>query len=182
MINYIVRYLLKLRRFFAIIKMKTIIKINKYKGVQIGENCRFTGIPDFGSEPYLIRLGNNVTITSGVEFYTHDGGINVLKHLYNINNINKFGSIIVGDNCFLGANSIILPNVTIGSNSIIGAGSVVTKDIPPNSVYAGNPAKFICSIEEYLKKCTSSSIDFKENISKEKQLKNFFFVESDLKD
>ncbi len=182
MINYIFRYLLKLRRFLAIIKMKTIIKINKYKGVRIGKNCRFTGVPNFGSEPYLIRLGNNVTISYGVKFYTHDGGINVLKHKYNISDINKFGNIIIDDNCFLGANSIILPNVTIGPNSIIGAGSVVTKNIPPNSVYAGNPAKFICTIEEYLKKCKSSSIDFNKNISKENQLKSFFFDKSHLKD
>lgn len=60
--------------------------------------------------------------------------------------------IEIGDNVFIGAGSIILPNVTIGDNVIIGAGSVVTKDIMSNSVVAGNPACRICSLDAYLEK------------------------------
>ena len=56
--------------------------------------------------------------------------------------------ITISDNCFIGCHSIILPGVTIGSNSIVGAGSVVTKDIGPNQVWAGNPARFIESIDD----------------------------------
>lgn len=70
-----------------------------------------------------------------------------------IPNLNIFGKIEIKDKCFIGINSIILPNVTIGPNSVIGAGSVVTKDVPPNTVVAGVPAKVICSLEHYKEKC-----------------------------
>lgn len=57
----------------------------------------------------------------------------------------------IGKNCFIGARSIILPGVTIGDNCVIGSGAVVTKDIPPNSAAAGNPAQVIRSGIETLK-------------------------------
>jgi len=63
---------------------------------------------------------------------------------------NRFGKIIIKDNCFIGVSSVILPGVTIGPDSIVGAGSVVNKDIPPNMVYAGVPAQMICTLEEYI--------------------------------
>ena len=64
----------------------------------------------------------------------------------------KVGIVQIGSNVFIGANAIVLPNVRIGDNVVIGAGSVVTGDIPANSVYAGNPTRFICSFDEYRKK------------------------------
>lgn len=60
---------------------------------------------------------------------------------------------IIGDNVFIGINSIILSGSNIGNNVIIGAGSVVSGRIPDNEVWGGNPAKFICSLDEYYKKC-----------------------------
>lgn len=118
-------------------------------GVQIGENCRLIGLEDttFGSEPYLIKIGNHVTITSGVRFITHDGGVWIFRE--SEPNIDVVAPITVGDNVFIGMNSIILPGVEIGSNCVIGAGSVVTKNIPPNQVAAGVPTKCIKTIEEY---------------------------------
>ena len=65
-------------------------------------------------------------------------------------NYTKIGRVNIGNNVFIGAESVVLPNVTIGDNVVIGANSTVTKDIPSNSVYAGNPAKFICTIDEYI--------------------------------
>ena len=65
----------------------------------------------------------------------------------------RYGKIEIKDNCFIGANSTILPNVTIGPNSIVGAGSLVRSNIEPNSVYAGVPARRICSLDEYAEKC-----------------------------
>lgn len=53
----------------------------------------------------------------------------------------RFGSIHVGENCFLGAKSIIMPGITIGDNSIIAAGAVVTKDVPPNEIWGGTGKK-----------------------------------------
>ena len=64
----------------------------------------------------------------------------------------RYGPIVVHDNCMIGINSIILLDVEIGPNSIVGAGSIVTRDVPPNTVYAGNPAKYIESYDEYLEK------------------------------
>lgn len=58
----------------------------------------------------------------------------------------------IGDDVFLGAAAIVLAGVTRGNRVIIGAGSVVAKDVPDNSVVAGNPARVICTVDEYLKK------------------------------
>ncbi len=83
---------------------------------------------------------------------THDGAKWVLEQNREFEGT-KFGPITIHDNSFIGVNSIIMPNVIIGPNSIVGAGSVVTKNVPPNTVYAGNPARHICTYEEYLEKC-----------------------------
>lgn len=120
-------------------------------GVKIGKNCRIYSCK-FGSEPYLISIGNNCEITSGVIFITHDGATWVFREEKKFTGT-KYGPIIIRENCMVGMNTIILPNVEIGPNSIVGAGSVVTKDIPSNSVYGGNPAKFICTIDQYLENC-----------------------------
>ncbi|MHD0445124.1 acyltransferase [Staphylococcus cohnii] len=123
-------------------------KIKKL-GVQIGNDCRFLSVDKstFGSEPYLIKIGNHVTITSGVKFATHDGGVWVFRKKHP--EIDSFGRIFIGNNVFIGINSIILPGVTIGNNVVVGAGSVVTKDVPDNVVIGGNPAKEIKSIKTY---------------------------------
>ena len=129
----------------------------KYLDVKIGENVRFTGKRiSFGSEPYLVEIGNNVTITSGVIFETHDGGVGVFRKEFP--NINIFGKIKIGINVFIGHRVIIMPGIIVGDNVVIGAGSIVTKDVPNNVVIAGVPAKTIKSIEDYknqaLKKST----------------------------
>ena len=124
-------------------------------GVNIGSDCRIFDC-DFGSEPYLISIGNHCEITAGVTFITHDGATWVFRGKENYNGT-KFGAIKIHDNCFIGMNSTILPCVEIGPNSIIGAGSVVTKKVLPNSVYAGNPARLICSIDDYFKSCMSKN-------------------------
>ena len=72
----------------------------------------------------------------------------------------RYGKIVVGDNSFIGLNVTILPNVTIGENSVIGACSLVCKDVEPNSVYAGVPARRICSIEEYAEKCLRETPEY----------------------
>lgn len=116
----------------------------KKMGLSVGENFN----PQLGfeldpSHCWLIEIGDNVTFGPHVQVLAHDAST------YNILGYTKLGRVWIGDNVFIGARSIILPNVKIGDNSIIGAGSVVTHNVPKNVVYAGNPAKMISTLEEY---------------------------------
>lgn len=122
----------------------------KMLNLKIGKNCEIHGNVYFGSEPWLIEIGDNVRLTDNVRFITHDGGVWVLRNLSNdFKKANIFGKIKVGNNVHIGINTIILPNVSIGNNCIIGVSSVVTKDIPDYSVAAGVPCKVIKTIDEY---------------------------------
>jgi len=119
------------------------------QGAVVGDQNRIM-IRSLGNDPFLVRIGNHCSISSGVQFEAHDGGGWIFSE--EIPSLQRFGKIEVKDNCYIGVNCIILPGVTIGPNSIIGAGSVVTKDVPPDVVVGGNPAKVIKPIEEYRKK------------------------------
>jgi len=155
-------------------------------GCKIGENT-LLDIVNLGSEPYLVEIGNNCHITYNVSFITHDGATWVIKRKFGFKGT-KYGKIIIRDNVYIGNHCIILPNVEIGPNCVIGTGSVVTKSVPSDSVFAGNPAKFICSIEEYYQKCLKNKgnlqnsnfwDDYQEyektgKISKRQILTNFF--------
>lgn len=135
------------------------IKYLRKIGVKIGKNCSlYNSINNYSTEPYLITIGNNVTITSGVQLLTHDGGMRVLCNAGLVEKADKFGCINIGNNVFIGLNAIILPGVNIGDN-VVGTYSVVTKNLDSNGVYAGNPARYICSIEEYYNK-NKDKIDF----------------------
>ena len=117
------------------------------KGVVVGERCRIY-IRSWGSEPFLVNIGDDVTVTSGVKFITHDGSTCLVKDEHG-KRYQKFAPITVGSRVFIGVNTIIMPGVTIGSDVVIGAGSVVTKDISDNSVAIGVPAKVVSSFEDY---------------------------------
>jgi acetyltransferase-like isoleucine patch superfamily enzyme len=140
------RIRLKIRLFFADSEQKSNIFRNVY-GIKIGKNVRFTGMPKWGSEPYLIEIGDDVTITQNVVFHTHDGGVGLFRKEYP--GINVFGRIKVGNNVFIGSNTIIMPGVTIGNNVVIAAGSVVTRDVGDSIVVGGVPAKKIKTFAEY---------------------------------
>ena len=113
------------------------IKYARYLGVKVGNNCRFVDNPAWGTEPYLISIGNHVLISGKVTFLTHDGSTWVFREEGPYKDTYKFGPITVGNNCFIGLNSTILPNVEIGDNSIIAAGSMVTKSVPTGEVWGG---------------------------------------------
>lgn len=127
----------------------TIAEYFRKQGATIGDNCRIL-IRALGPEPYLIKIGNHVSISSGTKLLTHDGGGWIFTD--EDPTLQRFEKIEIKDNCYIGVDCIILPGVVIGPNSIVGAGSVVTKDVPPNTVVAGNPARVIKTTEEYKEK------------------------------
>lgn len=115
-------------------------------GLIIGENVNldFNGIDSL--YPWLIEIGSDIQFAPGVRILAHDASTQIPLGKA------KIGRVKIGNYVFIGLNSIVLCNTTIGDNVIIGAGSIVTSDIPSNSVYAGNPAKFICTFDEYIEK------------------------------
>ena len=163
-----------MKKFFSFIKrirnyILSWISYEKYarkRGVNIGKNCKLLGRPNFGTEPYLITLGDHVCVGgTGTQFITHEGAHWVLKgkdpekyrHTFG------YGRIVVGNNVYIGARCTILRGVTIGDNVIIGACSLVNKDLESGGVYAGVPAKRICSVEEWSKKFLDAMPEFDLN-------------------
>lgn len=145
-------------------------KIAKIIGVNFGRNCKFNRKINFGSEPYLIKIGDNFYSSTNIQFITHDGSVNVLRNLYEeYKNIDSFLPITIGNNVFVGYGVTILPGTIIGENVIVGAGSVVKGELKDNSVYAGIPAKYICSIEEYVNKHKDKFIQTKHLSAEDKK-------------
>ncbi|MBE6158487.1 MAG: acyltransferase [Firmicutes bacterium] len=140
---------------------KSYIKYLKKHGVTIGDNVTFyepnTNYVDT-QKGFLITIGNNVEITRGVTIITHDYSWSLYKQMTG-KIIGSRKKVVIGNNVFIGINTTIMPGVTIGNNVIIGANSVVTKDIPNNSVVAGNPAKYIKSVEELYKSRVTAYVE-----------------------
>jgi maltose O-acetyltransferase len=119
----------------------------KKHGVQIGKNLFLgQGVYIDGTYGYLIKIGDNVAMGRYCCVLAHDSSSTLAM------GSSKFGKVEIGNNVVIGANSIILPGVSIGDDVIIGGGSIVTKDIPGRTVYGGNPAKMICTLDEYIEK------------------------------
>jgi acetyltransferase-like isoleucine patch superfamily enzyme len=160
-----------IRRIFRRLYKTFYIKVyglNRYlrkRGVQIGKNPHiYSDIST--TESYLIKIGDNVTISNGVQFVTHDNS--VCKILENVTDV--FGEIQVGDNCFIGARSILMYGVTIPNNTIVAAGSVVTKSIAEEGkIIGGNPAKVIGDVHTLACKLEPYAINLDAYSSKEKK-------------
>ena len=127
------------------------------QGLQISGDCRLIGLPNFGSEPYLISIGKHVTISSRVTFVNHDGGTWVFRDQPRFANVIKFGRIVILDNCFIGTGATIMPGVTIGPNAVVAAAAVVTQSVPPNTVVGGVPARVLMNMDEYAEKCLAQN-------------------------
>lgn len=116
-------------------------------GMVVGENfLRMHGTILDPSHCWLITIGDDVTMAPRVHILAHDAS--TCHHL----GYARIGRVDIGDNVFIGADTVVLPGVSIGDNSIIGANSTVTKNIPANVVAGGNPAKVISTIEEYIER------------------------------
>lgn len=132
-----------IRRITGEVPTKALIR----RGLRVGTDFnRQQGCYIDPTHCFLIEIGNNVTLSIRVSLLAHDASTK--KSL----GYTRIGHIRIGDDVFIGANATVLPGVRIGSHSVIGANSVVTKDIPENTVAAGNPARVICSLEEFTEK------------------------------
>ena len=131
-----------------------IINAQKYRfrGYLIGENTYIysTSFLD-KTKKAQITIGKNCVLT-GCTLLAHDSSLHAFGEP------TFFAPITIKDNCFIGWHAIILPGVTIHENCVIGAGAVVSKDIPPNSVVAGNPARIIKTVSELIEKRRQTSL------------------------
>lgn len=144
-------------------------------GMKVGKNFeRMNNVLIDDSHAWLIEIGDNVTLAPRVHLLAHDASTK--KFL----NYTKIGRLTIGDNVFVGAETVVLPGVTIGDNVIIGANSTVTHDIPDNTVAVGSPARVLCSLEDYLAKekarmetspCYDESWRLNHGVSMEKRMR-----------
>ena len=167
------------RKIYRKVYSKVMVKLNHVKyakkiGVNMGEGVHLYGSIGWGTEPWIITLGNNIHITNGVRFITHDGGTLLFRDQVPDLEITK--PIKIGDNVYIGNNVLLLPGVTVGSKGIMGAGDVVTHDIPDNSVAVGVPAKVIKTADEYFEKIQKESLHLGhlKGEEKDKALKKYY--------
>lgn len=143
-------------------------------GMKVGKNFgRLNGVILDPSHCWLIEIGDNVTMAPRVHVLCHDASTKQFL------DYTKIGRVTIGNNVFIGAETVILPGVTIGNNVIIGANSTVTHDVPNDMVVAGSPAKVIYKLDEYLNKetqrmkavpCYGEEYTLRKNISMAKRI------------
>jgi acetyltransferase-like isoleucine patch superfamily enzyme len=133
---------------------KDFLKLLAFDRISVGVNTIFydpISIIVDSTRPELIKIGSFCKITHGVTILTHDYSRSVLRIKYKAI-IPEANMTLIGDNVFIGINSIILMGSRIGNNTIIGAGSVVSGYFPDDVVIAGNPAKVVMTIEAHYQK------------------------------
>lgn len=166
------------------------IEFLKKQGCRIGKGTYIYASPTQiyidTLNPYMIEIGENVQIARGVTILTHDYAWSVLKKVYG-DVLGSIGKVKIGNNVFIGMNSTIVKGTSIGDNVIIGANSFVSGKIPSNCVIGGNPAKVICTIEEYYNKRKdkqlNEAVDIVKNyydvygkIPKKEILREYFWI------
>lgn len=151
-------------------------------GMKVGNHFeRLNGVILDPSHCWLIEIGENVTLAPRVHILCHDASTK------NFLGYTKIGRVTIGNNVFIGAETVIMPGVTIGNNVIIGANSTVTHDVSDGVVVAGSPAKVISTLDNYLTKekkrmestlCYDEKYTLRQNISMEIRMQQ----KEDLKD
>lgn len=138
--NYLKEFVYRLRGEYTTEKL---VKMGMKVGKDFG---RLNGVILDPSHCWLIEIGNNVTMAPRVHILCHDASTK--KFL----GYTKIGRVSIGNNVFIGAETVVLPGVHIGNNVVIGANSTVTHDIPDNSVAFGSPARVYSSLDQYIEK------------------------------
>lgn len=146
--------------------LKSGVEYAKFLGVKVGEQCHIASDVHFSSEPYLIEIGSYVAVTQGAMIHTHGGG-RVARRL--IPDFDTFGRVTICDYAYIGSGAQIMPGVTIGEGSLVAAGSIVTKSVPAGVVVAGNPARFVCTVEEYIERNKKYNLGTKGLSAEEKK-------------
>lgn len=122
------------------------LKQLKKDGMVVGEDVHIMNDVSIDtSHCWLIEIGDHVTIAPGCLILAHDASTKRAL------GYTRIGNVHIGNNVFVGARTVILPNVKIGNHVVIGAGSIVTKDLPDNGVYAGNPCRKIMDYDQWIK-------------------------------
>lgn len=140
---------------------ETYVKYLRKKGCTIGKETKIYSPRNViidETRPWLIEIGENVQITDGVRILTHGYDWSVLKVKYG-EVLGSSGKVKIGNNVFIGVNTTILKGTFIGDDIIIGANSLVNKNLYESGVYAGNPIKYIMSLEEYYKKRKEKQVE-----------------------
>lgn len=138
---------------------ETIAEHFRRQGATVGQGCRLL-VRSLGSEPYLVSIGDETLISNDVLFVTHDGGTWAFRDQHP--GVNRFARIEIGSRVFVGARSVILPGVRVGDRAVIGAGSVITRDVPPEVVVAGAPARLLMTLDEFRSRCRAESLSFSD--------------------
>mgnify|MGYP002761631075 FL=1 len=144
------KILFKIRRKLGLVKPDEYLDYLRKLGIAIGKGTHaFTNNFIIDTQrPWMIKIGEYCKITDGVIILQHDYSRSVLRRVYG-DVVGESKETIIGNNVFLGINSIILMGTHIGDNVIVGAGSVVSGNIPSNVVVAGNPAKIIRTLDDH---------------------------------
>ena len=165
--NYLKEFVYRLRGEYTTEKLISM-------GMKVGKDfCRLNGVILDPSHCWLIEIGDNVTMAPRVHILCHDASTKPYL------GYTKIGRVTIGNNVFIGAESVVLPGVTIGDNVIVGANSTVTHDIPSGMVAAGSPARLMGTTEAYIAKektrmtdapCYGEDYTLRQNVSMEKRM------------
>ncbi|HLA56865.1 MAG TPA: acyltransferase [Flavobacterium sp.] len=125
-------------------------------------NVKYHNTEVDGLIPQMVEIGDDFISAPGSLILAHDAS------LYNHVRKHRIEKTIIGNKVFLGAYAVVLPGVKIGDGAIVGAGAIVTKEVRPYTVVAGNPARYICDVKDYIEKCETKGVLFQTPATFEK--------------
>lgn len=153
-------------------KHKAYIQTCLQNGLKLGKNVSIRNGVSIGSEPFLVEIGDESRIASGTTFVTHSGATMNLRKISGFEEVRNFGRIKIGKNCAVGSNCVILQDVELGDNCILGANSVLSESMPSNTLFAGNPAKYVCETEDYGDFLLKTMVDYPIELEQDRKKLN----------